>query len=73
MFEILINKDQLCYFIKIGWRHIYRSKCDAHNADAQTRGDSPGKLTRTLVWGEGNHRDPESVHVELKQAQMSRV
>ena len=44
MFEILINRDQLYYLIKIGWRHIRWSKCDAHERNVQARERSPGKL-----------------------------
>ena len=67
--KILINKDQLYYLIKIGWRHKCWSKCDANETNAQTRERSPRKSERLSVGRIEQRRRP---HVGLKQTKMNR-
>lgn len=67
--KILINKDQLYYLIKIGWRHIHWSKCDANETNAQTQERSSRKSERLSVGRIEQRRLP---HVGLKQTKMNR-
>lgn len=67
--KILINKDQLYYLIKIGWRHIRWSKCDANETNAQAWETSPRKSERLSVGRIEQRRLPQ---VGLKQTKMNR-
>lgn len=66
--KILINKDQLYYLIKTGWRHKHWAKCDANETNAQTRGRSPRKSECLSVGRIEQRRRP---HVGLKQTKMN--